>query len=136
MTATAGKKYKPKPTSGYWSWVGDVRLITSTTLKGEVYWWVEMADKHGGSTLETVRGLALKEQFEPVPDFFKVDRTYRFIGNTKTTYLVKEVYQVDKPATDYDKLSATLLATDPDGRSYITLGNPEDFKRMQEVIDL
>lgn len=130
----AGVKLKPTMASTFRLTFTEIELVTSAPFKNSTYWWAKATALSGITTLETFSAQALTH-WEPVPTFFQVGKKY--ISANATThyakYKVLDVYEVDSPCMEADRITAVAKVTQSDGREYITTLGKSEFGRMKEV---
>jgi hypothetical protein len=70
--------------------------------------------------------------WEKVPEFFQVGKTYKPKSGDYTVKIL-EVYEVDNPETEGDRITAIGRVTRPDLTQYITMYGSWEFKYYTEV---
>lgn len=100
--------------------------------------WIRFYEEKNGQkktlAYDTRSLLNITAKWELVPQFFQAGKTYVFNGSTSgNKHYVEDVYEVDNPASERDRLAAVMRVTEPDGMQYMTMGVAFDFERMHEV---
>ena len=129
-----GLKLKPTMSSMFRLTFSEAELIQRTEHNGSTYWWAKATALSGIVTLETFSAQALA-LWEPVPTFFQVGKKYISVNATThyAKYKVLDVYEVDNPESEADRITAVAKITQSDGREYISTLGVSDFARMKEV---
>ncbi len=100
--------------------------------------WIRFYEEKNGEkktlAYDTRSLLNITAKWELVPQFFQIGKTYVFNGSTQgNKHTVLDVYEVENPASERERMVAVLRVEDTDGYQYITTGIPFDFERMHEV---
>lgn len=69
------------------------------------------------------------------PEFFQVGKTYRLNKSASATanLRVLDIYEVENPDDEDDRVAAIALLTRANGKQWITQLSPSQFKFYQEV---
>lgn len=94
--------------------------------------WITYGRVHGNNkTVRSVSRESFVGSFEPKPTFFRLGKTYKVKKANSISYLIKELYLVENPASESMKHVALCLASGPEGDWMDTL-SIHDFNVMEE----
>lgn len=124
-----GDKLRPKTTSSYAS--GEV--VSIGRVGGVASYWVRYTYTTGVEGFLTFREHAMDRTWELAPQFFEVGKVYRFKDEPGVTHKVLDIYQVDNPLGEDERVAAVAVATNSSGKQYIHTLVVRSFNYMETV---
>lgn len=116
---------------------GNLRIYDSAEVKsigeaeGEDYAWLLVKRPSGVESLLTFDEAFVRDNWELVPDFFVKGEVYKYTtGYGETFFAIKEVYELDNPTSEWERLFATAEATNGKGKKWITVLDVASFNSM------
>lgn len=100
--------------------------------KGDYRIWISFDIDGRRDTATIFPGSTLDEAWELVPPMFQVGKTYRSKGGTRTIKIL-EVFEVENPTTEEDRITAVSRVTQADGGQYIYVHGAWECKYYEEV---
>ncbi len=111
-----GVKLTPKSGSGWGLTYTEVELIKSADKDGYTFWWTSATYTDGSVKFETFLDDALKN-WDVKQDFYRIGETYD--TRSDASFTVLDVYEVDNPELEDDRIMAVTRWTRSDGTQFI-----------------